>query len=54
MLSEIADNLEEDLKRTGYSARTVVVKYKVSHMRWSMRKSIGLTAKVSFHSVALI
>lgn len=28
-LREIADNLEEDLKRTGYAGRTVVVKYKV-------------------------
>jgi hypothetical protein len=30
MLREIADSLEEDLKRTGFSGRTVVVKYKVS------------------------
>jgi hypothetical protein len=30
MLREIADSLEEDLKRTGYAGRTVVVKYKVS------------------------
>jgi DNA polymerase kappa len=29
-LAEIAQNLEEDLKRTGFSGRTVVVKYKVS------------------------
>jgi len=29
MLREIADSLEEDLKRTGFSGRTVVVKYKV-------------------------
>lgn len=29
MLREIADSLEEDLKRTGFSGRTVVVKYKL-------------------------
>ena len=42
ILSEIADSLEQDLKRTGYSARTVVVKYKVGTMRCYKRKSIEL------------
>jgi len=38
ILSEIAENLEQDLKRTGFSARTVVVKYKVSVARCSTPK----------------
>lgn len=32
LLSDIVTNLEEDMKRTGFAGRTVVVKYKASRI----------------------
>jgi hypothetical protein len=43
ILSEIADNLQQDLERTGYSGRTVVIKYKVSWLHRCRKRRADAT-----------